>query len=73
MIIVKISTGKMRLKTLLLKHHRHQVTIVMSLIGAVVPKMFGLIELLEGYHPRTVKMIFHINALQMEIFLVIVM
>ena len=26
----------------------------MSLIGAVVPKVFGLIELLEGYHPRTV-------------------
>ena len=33
-----------------------QVTIVMSLIGSVVPKAFGFIEMLEAYHPRKVGM-----------------
>ena len=32
-----------------------QVTVVMSLIGKVVPMCFGLIEMLEAYHPRTVR------------------
>ena len=33
-------------------YRQNEVTIVMSLIGAIIPKMFGLIELLEAYHPR---------------------
>ena len=33
-------------------YRQNEVTIFMSLIGAMLPKFFGLLELLEGYHPR---------------------
>ena len=33
-------------------YRQNEVTIVMSLIGALLPKFFGLLELLEGFHPR---------------------
>ena len=33
-------------------YRQNEVTITMTLIGSVLPKFFGLLELLEGYHPR---------------------
>ena len=33
-------------------YRQNEVTIVMSLIGALLPKFFSLLELLEGFHPR---------------------
>ena len=33
-------------------YRQNEVTLVMGLIGAVVPKVFGLLELLEAFHPR---------------------